>query len=238
MQIKNIGLPNQYPRYSFNNSEYKQKNAPSFKGIYSYNDLTNGLAKGIGRITDAKWFSNLTKKVANLKWKDHKIGFPTIIAAESLWLSAFYTISAYKNPKIEKKQKQTEAVYQTLTSIFCAIGAFSIDGIVNKAIDNFSETFQTHYNKDAVNTIIQNQIKAAEKAAKSGGKIVAKSIESESEILKKCVNGIKQLKTIVIFATIYRFIGPVIMNPVANKISGHFQNKAKQKEEATKTEKK
>ena len=47
--------------------------------------------------------------------------------------------------------------------------------------------------------------------------------------LHKAIRGLKQLKSIVIFALIYRFIGPVLINPIANKISGHFQDKAQEK---------
>lgn len=213
MQIRSIQQNNLYTKNT-NQLNYKSfngtlKNSPSFKGnaaSQAYNKLTDVLAVGINKIVDTETFAKFTKKVADIGTDNW---FPSIIAAEAIWLSGFYALSAYQNPKYEKKQKQTEAVYQTLSSIFCAVGAFSIDKVVNEIMERFAKTFEKNYNQEAM----------------------AKLIAKDSEALDKCKNGVKQLKSIVIFTTIYRFVGPVLMNPVANKISGHFQDKANEKKQ-------
>ena len=51
--------------------------------------------------------------------------------------------------------------------------------------------------------------------------------------------GINKLKVLVIFGIIYRYLGPVVITPVANKISAKlFSNEPKDKEAANKTQKK
>ena len=54
--------------------------------------------------------------------------------------------------------------------------------------------------------------------------------------IKDIIPGINKLKTIVIFGLIYRYIGPVVVTPLANKLSSKFFNK-KGKEEAPKAAK-
>lgn len=201
LPIKNINNSN---KSQFN---YAYNQQTSFKGNIAqeaYGTLTDVLAKGISKLVDNKVFLDLTKKVGGLKKDFSDSSFPSIIAAESLWLSAFYTISTFKNPKYEKKQKETEAVYQTLVTLFSAWGAFKLDSGVNDIMDNFTKTFEKQNEKLDLDTLV------------------------------KCKNGIKLLKSIVIFTTIYRFVGPVVMSPFANKISGYFQNKADAKNEEVK----
>ena len=159
---------------------------PSFKGsAQMYNKMTDVLATGIGKVVDTKTFSKLSHTLGKSKKY-----LPHLIAAESLWLSTFYVLGALKNDKISKEQKKTEVYYQSLVTAFSAIGAYTLDNVVNKGINNFAKTFEK------VNPTM------------------------DSAVMKNSLNGLKNLKTLVIFATIYRFIGPVLLNPIANKITG------------------
>ncbi len=160
---------------------------PSFKGAgaQAYNKLTDVLASGIGKVVDTKTFSKLSHTLGKSKKY-----LPHLIAAESLWLSTFYVLGALKNDKVSKEQKKTEVYYQSLVTAFSAIGAYTLDNVVNKGINNFAKTFEK------VNPAM------------------------DSAVMKNSLNGLKNLKTLVIFATIYRFIAPVILNPIANKITG------------------
>lgn len=58
-------------------------------------------------------------------------------------------------------------------------------------------------------------------------KKAANSIEYSDKIVK----GIGLCKTMIIFTLIYRFLGPVVMTPLANKISTKVQNRNKNKKE-------
>lgn len=52
----------------------------------------------------------------------------------------------------------------------------------------------------------------------------------------KIIPGINKLKTLVVFGIIYRYLGPVVVTPLANKISSKFfDNKAKKAEKAEAT---
>ena len=168
-------------------SQTVMKSNPSFKGAsaQAYNKLTDVLASGIGKVVDTKTFSKLSHTLGKSKKY-----LPHLIAAESLWLSTFYVLGALKNDKISKEQKKTEVYYQSLVTAFSAIGAYTLDNVVNKGINNFAKTFEK------VNPTM------------------------DSAAMKNSLNGLKNLKTLVIFATIYRFIGPVLLNPIANKITG------------------
>ena len=174
----------------------------SFKGAGSkaYGKMTDVLASGISKIVDTDVFSKMT----NTLGKSKKY-LPHLIAAESLWLSTFYVLGAMKNDKISKEQKKTEVYYQALVTAFSAIGAYTLDNVVNKGIDNFSKTFK------------------------------AANPNMDSVVMKNSLNGLKNLKTLVVFATIYRFIGPILLNPIANKITGR-KKPEKKPQENTNTE--
>ena len=187
-------------------SQTVMKSNPSFKGAsaQAYNKLTDVLASGIGKVVDTKTFSKLSHTLGKSKKY-----LPHLIAAESLWLSTFYVLGALKNDKISKEQKKTEVYYQSLVTAFSAIGAYTLDNVVNKGINNFAKTFEK------VNPTM------------------------DSAAMKNSLNGLKNLKTLVIFATIYRFIGPVLLNPIANKITGRKKaDKAPQKPAAQQIENK
>jgi len=170
------------------------KTTPSFKGAGSqaYNKLTDVLASGIGKVADTKTFSKLTQTLGKSKKY-----LPHLIAAESLFLSSFYVISTMTNKNVSKEQKRTEPYYQGLVTAFSAIGAYTLDNVVNRGINNFAKTFEK------VNPTMDKQV------------------------LSNSLNGLKNLKTLVIFATIYRFIAPVLLNPIANKITGRKKGPAK-----------
>ena len=178
---------------------------PSFKGA-AYNKLTDVLASGIGKVVDTKTFS----KMSHTLGKSKKY-LPHLIAAESLWLSSFYVISTLTNKSVSKEQKRTEPYYQGLVTAFSSIGAYTLDNVVNRGINNFAKTFEK------VNPNMDKQV------------------------LSNSLNGLKNLKTLVIFATIYRFIAPVVLNPIANKITGRKkgdkQAKPEVKPEANQQEK-
>ncbi|MCD7779217.1 MAG: hypothetical protein LUH05_00910 [Candidatus Gastranaerophilales bacterium] len=54
----------------------------------------------------------------------------------------------------------------------------------------------------------------------------------------KTFSGINKLKVLVIFGLIYRYLGPVLFTPIANKLSSKFFDKKKEDKEETKTQEK
>ncbi len=121
--------------------------------------------------------------------------FPHLIAAESLLLSGFYMQQTASSKKIEKDQKPAMIINQGITALACTAGAYLIDGKVNKMLDKFKGVYKR------VNP------------------------QMEQELLDKRLGAIRLLGPLVIFTTIYRFVGPVILTPVANYISEKIQKK-------------
>lgn len=168
--------------------------SPSFKGAKPGAAVTDAIAKGVGKIADTKGFKNFIDWFGGKeKW------FPHLIAAESLWLSAFYMQQTAKSKNIEKDQKPAMILNQGITAVLCTAGAYLIDDKVNKMLDNF----KTVYKK--VNPKL------------------------ETKVIDRKMTAIRLLGPIVIFTTIYRFIGPVLITPIANYISDKLPKKQSKK---------
>ncbi len=161
---------------------------PSFKGAGAV--VTEGIAKGVGKIADKKGFRNFVEWLGK---KDQ--WFPHLIAAESLLLSGFYMQQTAASKRIEKDQKPAMIINQGITALACTAGAYLIDGKVNKMLDKFKGVYKR------VNP------------------------QMEQKLLDKRLGAIRLLGPLVIFTTIYRFVGPVILTPVANYISEKIQKK-------------
>lgn len=161
---------------------------PSFKGAGAV--VTEGIAKGVGKIADKKGFRNFVEWLGK---KDQ--WFPHLIAAESLLLSGFYMQQTAASKRIEKDQKPAMIINQGITALACTAGAYMIDGKVNNMLDKFKGVYKR------VNP------------------------QMEQKLLDKRLDAIRLLGPLVIFTTIYRFVGPVILTPVANYISEKIQKK-------------
>ncbi|MBS4760350.1 MAG: hypothetical protein KHX03_06600 [Clostridium sp.] len=164
------------------NNKTSHSNNPSFKGAGSL--VTEGIAKGIGKIADTKTFRDFINWFAGCKnW------FPHLIAGESLWLSGFYMQQTAKSKQIEKDQKLPMILNQGITALACTWGAYKLDGVINKKMDAYKEVYKRM------------------------------NPQLEEKVMNRRLTGIRLLGPIVIFTTIYRFIGPVLVTPLANKIS-------------------
>ena len=206
-----------------NNSD--KKNIPSFKG-----GSVDLMAKGIGAVAGTGVMRKLVEFLA-------KNGFPHLIAAESLLLSGFYMNETAKSKKIEPDQKQPMIINQGIVAIACTIGAYTIDGYINKAMSKFKNNYKEAFKemKAAKHAELLQEMKYAFKNAdkvsfaekrkflenfiKQG---TANKVLAPGQLAKR-LDGISFLKSTVIFASIYRFIGPVVLTPVANWISNKYQ---------------
>ncbi len=165
-----------------NKEESNTNNHPSFKGAGSL--VTEGIAKGVGKIADTNKFRNFIEWFGGLKnW------FPHLIAGESLWLSGFYMQQTAKSKSIEKDQKLPMILNQGITAAVCTWGAYKLDGVINKKLDAYKSVYKRM------------------------------NPNMTEELMNKRLIGIRLLGPIVIFTTIYRFIGPVVVTPIANWIS-------------------
>ena len=128
-------------------------------------------------------------------------------------------------------------INQGIVAVACTIGAYTFDGFVNNAINKFKITYAEAFKemKAAKHAELLQEMKYAfsnaekvsfaekrkfvENFIKTG---TANRVLSPGQLAKR-LDGISFLKSTVIFASIYRFIGPVVLTPVANWISNKFQ---------------
>lgn len=193
------------------------KNQPSFKGTPGV--VTKGIAKGIGKLADTNGFRKF------IEWfKDQKNWFPHLIAGESLWLSGFYMQQTAKSKSIEKDQKLPMILNQGITALLCTWGAYKLDGVINKKLDAYKQTYK-RMNPDMVqkSNLYENLLKRYANNETVLKKLATeakyKPLRNANKTLNNKLIGIRLLGPIVIFTTIYRFIGPVVVTPIANKIS-------------------
>lgn len=199
----------------------QSKANPSFKGKGAL--VTEGIAKGVGKLADTNAFKKF------IEWfKDQKNWFPHLIAGESLWLSGFYMQQTAKSKNIEKDQKLPMILNQGITAVLCTWGAYKLDGVINKKLDKYKEVYKKMNPEmvrksnfyDGLLKRYANNPEVLEKLAKSDK---YKPLRTANKTLNNKLIGIRLLGPIVIFTTIYRFVGPVVVTPFANWVSELIQ---------------
>ena len=128
-----------------------------------------------------------------LWFKEKENWFPHLIAGESLWLSGFYMQQTAKSKSIEKDQKLPMILNQGITAALCTWGAYGLDGVINSKLDKYKEVYKRM------------------------------NPQLSEEVMNRRLVGIRLLGPIVIFTTIYRFVGPVVVTPFANWMSEKIQ---------------
>ena len=118
--------------------------------------------------------------------------FTHIMVADSVILSSFYMINTLRNKKIKKEQKPQMVLNDLMTLGVSAAGSYLLDDKVNKAVNTLTDNY-----------INKHQGFYAGDPAK----------------IATFKSGMSKLKTIVVFGMIYRYLGPVLITPLANKLS-------------------
>ena len=122
-------------------------------------------------------------------------GMRHLISAVSIILTACTMKNIFKSKKIEEDQKLPLMLNELLTTATTVSAGYIIDKKLDKGYQKFVDTFM-HVNKDLV-----------------------------KQDPKVWENGLKYAKTIVIMGFIYRYLGPVAVTPIANKISNIIVSK-------------
>ena len=128
-------------------------------------------------------------------------------------------------------------INQGIVALACTAGAYTIDGKINETVKKFNKTYEEAFKemkaakhaelleemkysfKNAEKVTFAEKRKFVENFIKSS---TANKVLSPGQLAKR-LDGIKFLKSTVIFSSIYRFLGPVVLTPVANWISNRFQ---------------
>lgn len=123
-----------------------------------------------------------------------------LMTVGSTILSGFYVIRTLGNKDLEEKKKKTLAINQTLVFLLSTITCYTVDSWINSKVNTFANQFE------AVNK---------------------KYILDEKKLVAYR-KGVHPASKVLVFDTIFRFLAPVFLTPVAN----HLGNKLNDKKEA------
>lgn len=210
MQIMNltpirINTPN---NNNVKNNLYANYKAPSFGGTQAESKIFDWIKIPLKKIYNSL-VKSLTKPIAAIlkskrledlveKTKNSKNLVSHITALTATVLSGFYIKQTLENEKLDKDKRTTLAVNQAATTVASTALSYTVCKALEKKIAQFTHKF-----------LMLNHEESYEKL----------------EIYDK---GIKSAASIMIFMTIYRFIAPVLVTPIAN----HIGNKIQEKKEA------
>lgn len=187
----------------------KTISSPSFTGKPKWMDAVSQFE--VDKLSDvykkAADNGNIQKLSAFLA-KSNK-SFIHLSVAESALLSSFYTINALTNKKIKKEQKPQMVINDILTFSVGALCSYSFDKSLG---DKFNEFIKNYFEK---NKDFYKNLSPAD--------------------IEKTRTGLNKLKSLVIVTFVYRYLGPVLVTPFANKISSKFfDGKVKEKTQQAK----
>lgn len=110
-------------------------------------------------------------------------------------ISSTYVVKTLNNKKLERKKRTTLAINQGIVFGLSTLMGYTFDKIVNKKMNNFTD------------------------------KYIKVNPTTDTGLINKYKDGIKTATSLIIFTTIYRYIAPVIVTPIANKIGNRINEK-------------
>lgn len=200
MNIQQIS-PKAY-NFNTNQSRVSTKQNISFEGKPQILlNFEESIAKGLGKLASTKAVEKLiigTSKHDSLVNKNTGALFAHLTVFGSTLLSIFYVTKTLTNKDLEEKKRKTLAINQGLVWLSSTILAYTLDLSVKGKFNKMVEKFRK-----------------------------ANSNLPEKEV-NHLVGGMKVAKGIIAVDTVYRFIAPVLVTPLAN----HYGNKINEKKKA------
>lgn len=139
--------------YVFFKGDEKNKNTISFKGLYQtkvYKDFTEKLAQKFGKVLSNEKVQNLAEKLKNTAIENH------VMAISGTIVSTFYVINTLISKKIEESRKEPLIYNSIISWAISNIGAYTIDGYLNKPLKSFEKHYK-EINKNDTN--IKSQLR-------------------------------------------------------------------------------
>lgn len=203
-----------------------------------YNNFTDWIAEHFTKpVFDNKYVDKFADKV---KGSDNL--FKHFMAVGSLITSGMYMEKTLTNKKLDKDRKRTLAVNQGLTFLVSTAGAYYLDNKLNNWWDKVTVKYAgAKFNDDTFAKTFVDTNKAKKKAGQKLLKAkdyinenVGKYFSDADDIskFKSQIKGMGVLKSMLIFALVYRYIVPVAVTPFANKIGDKLIARKKAKEAA------
>lgn len=191
-----------------------QSNSVSFKGKTPDPEkaswLTKFLAKHYGKpLLEAEGM----KKISKLLTKCPGDATSHMVVLGSLIQSSVYVNRTLSNKDLDNDRKKTLAINQGLCFVIPTIAGYTVDSILKNKVKDI----EYRYNG------LMNQKIAKLKAA--GDTVSTKEAEKLAEGFGKRCKGVGTLARLASFALIYRYLTPVLVTPIANKLGDKFFSK-------------
>ena len=255
-------------KLTYNTQNRNNKYNPSFNGAVPRKSVfLKPVDKAMDKLTDfiadnytapIAYSNRITNWLAKREKLDKIVGH--MQTAGSFIISGMYMIQTLRNDNLEEKRKKTLAVNQGLTLLFSTLGAYFLD---SKLANFWNKNVSMKYAAKNIN-ITTEQLEKDLKAHQDKIKNLYKEKHPEdaellkfkkpnllhyvdkglkNETLTGKLKGLDALKSLIVFGTVYRFIGPVAVTPFANMIGNALfytdkqnTNHAQQKVQDTKTQ--
>ncbi len=217
MNIKVNPYSNNPYKYSNGNAPQNENNRQAFKGFSEelarrnllktgYGFLTDGLAYTLGFLTGQKPVQKVVKLI-DKKFKPEDVT-KHATAFLGLLLSGFYIHQTAKSKKIEEKQKFPLMLNQGIVALFSFATGYLLDNLMIEAYDK--HVIDRFMKANGIQRFVDPKTKVLTDAAKHWD------------------SGLKAARGIMVFSFMYRFVGPVIATPIANKLSTWWVNRKEQ----------
>ena len=185
-----------------------------------------------------RWFANKTKDVDGMV--NH------LNVASSAAISGMYIKKTLDNDKLDKDRRNTLAINQALVFAVSTAGSYLLDDSLgnwwnNTVTPKYAGVFLDEKDKMAEFIQKNKEIRKFNKTASKDAKkdmlkvmdYVKKEINPDSIKLEKLntrLKGMDVAKKLFIFATVYRYIAPILVTPMANRIGDRYLQYKKAKE--------
>lgn len=227
-------------------------NQPAFKGIDIPTDskVLNPFKKTMGKLTS--WISkNYTEKLytsklaAYLAKKADKLNSVVdhMQVMGSIIISGMYMTQTLRNKQLDEDRRRTLAINQGLTFAVSTLGSYLIDDLLDSKWEKLTTKYASKEIGDdklaekieKLNKQLEAEFNAKQTVGVSGKKnkfkpvTVLKYIEDNmpNTTLEKRLRGMGVLKKLVVFGTVYRFLAPVLVTPLANSLGEKYINRKK-----------
>lgn len=249
-------------QYSNKNNRLKSGisyNKPAFTGeipIPKKSKLLAPFHKGMDKFTT--WLSDnytsklYTSKLARyLEKKTDKLNSVVdhMQVMGSVIISGMYMTQTLRNKKLDEDAKRTLAINQGLTFALSTVGSYVIDDMLDSKWERLTAKYAQKQTGDTsfIEKLARHNKEKLEKfnADKAAGKLAEKAKfkptlvvdyvaqTTKDKGLEKRLRGMGVLKKLVVFGTVYRFLAPVAVTPLATMIGNklvHAKNNAKQED--------
>lgn len=196
--------PNQ--RVSFTSGEDNKPKSKFFKFFDdAYDNATDRIAKRLGKIINNESVHGFFERTGK-----NKFLFNHLLTAGSVLLTSLYITRTLTNKSLDEDRRKTLAINQGIVCGVSAAMAYGVEGALKKKFTLFAKKFEAVNYKRMLATAITQKDKI-----------------NNLKRLEKCSKGISIASKIVIFDTINRFIAPVFVTPIANKIGDRVNEKKK-----------